>query len=163
MIDFRKNEITIVERLKKYLSTEVRPCEIVRQNQVAKVPPYPYGSYTVTTPVHARNGTYSRAEDGTLYRTLLQTWSFTFQSDDQEEAISLAMRAYDFFTASGLTLLADNGITVRRVRDVTTRDNLLSIQYEHRNGLDVTFGLLYSIEPDTQYFGTIESNTFKEV
>lgn len=163
MIDHRRNELIIIEGLKKYLYNEIRPCELVRQNQVAQVPPYPYGSYTVTTPVSASGGTYSHAEDGTWYRSVLQTWSFTFQSDDQEEAMALAMKTYDFFTAAGLTLLSDNGITVRRVRDVTTRDNMISIQYEHRNGLDVTFGLLSSIEPDENYFGTIESNTFKEV
>lgn len=163
MIDYRKNEIVIVENLKAYLSTDIRPCEVVRQNQVAKTPPYPYVSYTVTTPVSSSGGTYSMAADGTMYRSILQTWSFTVQSDDHEEALALSMRAYDFFTASGLTLLADNGIIVRKVRDITTRDNLLSIQYEYRSGLDVTFGLLYSIEPESEYFGTIESNTFKEV
>ena len=162
MIEHRKNELVIVESLKKYLYNETRPCEMVRQNQVAEVPDYPYGSYTVTTPVSAHGGTYSRAEDGTLYRSVLQTWSFTFQSDDQEEAMALAMKAYDFFTAAGVTLLADKGITVRRVRDVTTRDSLLTIQYEHRNGLDVTFGLLYSIAPlPTEE--VIETVKFKEV
>jgi len=159
MIDHRKNEIIIVERLKAYLHDEVRPCELVRQNQVAEVPPYPYGSYTVTTPVSAHGGTYSQDRDGTLYKTVLQTWSFTFQSDDQEEAMRLAMRAYDFFTATGLTVLADHGIMVYRVRDITTRDNLLSIQYEHRNGLDVTFGLLSTIKDESP--DVIETITFK--
>lgn len=164
MIDYRENEIVIVESLKSYLSSEFRPCEIVRQNQVAKVPDYPYVSYSVTTPVSESSGTYSENEDGTLYRSILQTWSFTVQSDDQDEAMSLAMRTYDFFTAVGLPHLSDNGITVRRVRDITTRDNLISIEYEYRKGLDVTFGLCYFIKPDAQpYRGEIESNTFKEV
>lgn len=163
MIDHRKNEIVIVEKLKEYLHNDLRPCELVRQNQVAEVPPYPYGSYTVTTPVSAHGGTYSREEDGTLYKSVLQTWSFTFQSDDQEEALALAMRAYDFFTAVGLTDLADNGITVRRVRDITTRDNLISVQYEHRNGLDVTFGLLYAIAPAEETIDTATFNKNKEV
>lgn len=154
MLDYRKNEIAIVDSLKDYLNNGDRPFELVRQNQVAEAPPYPYGSYTTTTPVSAHGGTYSAAPDGTLYKTVLQTWSFTFQSDDQEEAMSLAMRAYDFFTASGLVMLADNGITVRQVRDVTTRDNLISIQYEHRNGLDVTFGLLYTIASEKEVIET---------
>lgn len=161
MIKHRQNEIVIVEKLKAYLSTDVRPCEVIRQNQTAKVPPYPYVSYTVTSPVSAMAGTYSEAKDGTLYRNIMQTWSFTAQSDDQEEALTVAMKIYDFFTAVGLTALADNGIAVRRVRDVTARDNLLSIQYEYRNGLDVTFGLLYAIAPN-KHPEVIESIKFKE-
>ena len=150
MIDLRTNEIVIVEGLKEYLTTDTRPCEVVRQNQVAEVPPYPYVSYTVTTPVAQKQGTYCEAEDGTLYMDATQTWSFTVQSDDPDEAMNLALRMFAYFTAVGLTPLADKNITVRRVTGITTRDNLLTIQYEHRNGLDVTFGLLYAITPDDQ-------------
>ena len=148
MVDHRQNEIVIVDGLKSYLSSDKRPCEVVRQNQVAEVPPYPYTSYTITTPVSAASGMYSEAADGALYRNILQTWSFTVQSDDQEEALSLAMRMYDFFSAAGVIYLADHNITVRQVRNVTSRDNLISIEYEYRNGLDITFGLLYSIKSD---------------
>lgn len=164
MIDMRANEIVIVENLKAYLNNDIRPCEVVRQNQVAKIPPYPYVSYTMTTPLDGMRGTYSKAKDGTLYRTMSQTWSFTVQSDDQDESLQIAMKIYDYFTAAGLTKLSDNGISVIRVRDITTRDNLISIQYEYRNGLDVTFGLLYLIAPDSDMEkNVIETIQFKEV
>lgn len=163
MINHRQNEIVVVEGLKAYLSTHDRPCEVVRQNQVVEVPPYPYGCYTVTTPISGSRGTYSEAEDGTLYRNIEQTWSFTIQSDDQEEALTLALRAYDFFTAAGLILLADNDIAVIRVQPVTNRDNLISIEYEFRKGLDVTFGLLSTIDAAEKVNGgTIENVKFKE-
>lgn len=161
MINHRANEIVIVESLKDYLRTEFRPCEVVRQNQIAEVPPYPYVSYTVTTPASMSGGTYSVAEDGRQYKQMEQTWSFTVQSDDQDEALNLAIRMHDFFSLVGLAKLADNGIVVHRVRDVTTRDNLISIQYEYRNGLDVTFGLLNVITPE--HLGVIETISFKEV
>lgn len=161
MIDYRATEIVIVDALKAYLSTLERPCEVVRANQVAEAPAYPYVSYTVTTPAAAYSGTYSEAEDGTLYRSILQTWSFTVQSDDAEESIGLALKAYDFFAVAGHTHLADHGITVRRVQGVTARDNLISIEYEHRNGLDITFGLLSTVSPAAQpYRGEIETKTF---
>lgn len=160
MIDHRKNEIVLVENLKAYLSTGQRPCEVVSQNQVSEIPSYPYVSYTVTTLMGEHKGSYSIAEDGTLYKSVLQTWSFTSQSDDQDEAMSIAMRAYAFFTAHGLAVLSDNGMTVRRVRDVTSRDNLITNQFEYRNGFDVTFGILAKIEP---YEEVIETNEFKEV
>ena len=150
MNSYRTTEIAIADSLKSYLSTESRPCEVVRQNQIAEIPSYPYVSYTVTTPVAEHRGTYSEAEDGTLYRSILQTWSFTVQSDNLEEAMELGMKMVNFFKVVGLTLLADKDITVRRVTNLTARDNLLSIQYEHRNGLDVTFGLFYSVSPSDQ-------------
>lgn len=163
MIDHRKNELVIVEGLKAYLNKVlIRPCEVVRQNQVADTPAHPYVSYTVTTLASEDKGTYSEAEDGALYKGILQTWSFTAQSDDQEEAMAAAFAVYDYFSAVGVTYLADNKITVRRVRDITSRDSLLSMQYEYRNGLDVTFGLLYVIternNPDL-----IDSIKFMEV
>lgn len=148
MLDYRRNEIEIVEGVKAYLSTEERPCEVIRQNQVAKIPPYPYVSYTLTTPLSEFRGTFSIAPDGTRYRSALMTLSFTVQSDDQEEAIALAYKLHDFFSVAGVTYLADKGITVRRVRDISTRDNLITVQYEYRNGLDVTLGLLYTISAD---------------
>ena len=164
MIQHRTNEIAIVEKLRAYLSTEARPCEVVRQNQVAKAPPYPYVSYTVTTPIVDNRGTYCESDDGTLYKNMLQTWSFTLQSDDADEALTLGMKMYDYFSVVGLTPLTDDSINVHRVTNLTTRDNLLTIQYEHRQGLDVTFGLLSVIEPDDQVSkDKIETMKFKEV
>lgn len=155
MIDLRKDEIVIVDGLKSYLSTSERPCEVVRQNQVAEVPPYPYSSYTSTSVVSEHQGTYAVADDGTLFKSVTITFSFTVQSDDKDEAVRLAFRAYDFFSVVGVQYLADHGISVIRVRDVTARDNLLSIQYEYRNGLDVTFGLLSKITPEDQIFSEV--------
>lgn len=148
----------IVESLKKYLTSDIRPCEVVRQHQVAEIPPYPYVAYTVTTPVNQKIGTYSVAEDGSFYKDILQTWSFTVQSDDQDEAMTLALRIYDFFSAVGLTTLADNKISVARVTAVNNRDNLITMEYEYRSGLDVTFSLLYVIAPDPEFgSGVIET------
>ena len=164
MIELRKNEIHITEGLKHYLSTPTRECEIVRQNQIAKVPAYPYVAYTVVNPVVQFGGTLSEADDGTMYRTVQQTWSFTVQSDDQDEALNLAIKIHSFFTSAGIVYLDDGDISVFRVGGISSRDNLLSIEYEHRNGLDVTLGLLYKIAPDEQFSaGTINQITIKEV
>lgn len=163
MINNRQNEIVIVDNLKSYLSTAKRPCEVVRQNQVGKVPPYPYVSYTQITPISAHRGTYSELEDGTLYSEVTQTWSFTVQSDDQDEALTLALKMYNFFSAVGIQLLADNNIIVHRVGNINPRDNLITIEYEHRNGLDITFGLLNVISVEDQIFtDRIETFNTKE-
>ena len=145
MIENRNNEIIIVDGLSNYLSTDTRPCSVVRQNQTAPIPAYPYVSYTITNPVVTQGGTYSITKDGTRYKRLEQTWSFTVQSDDQDEALNLALEMYDFFAEVARVTLADRNIIVDRVGNITPRDNLLSIEYEYRNGLDVTFGLLHQI------------------
>ena len=164
MVELRKNELTITNGLEHYLSTPTRECKVIRQNQTANTPAYPYVTYSIPTPIAQVGGTYSEADDGTQYRTIQQTWSFTVQSDDQDEALRLAIRIHSFFTSAGTVYLADKDISVYRVGGIATRDTLLSIEYEHRNGLDVTFGLLDKIEPD-EFFsaGTIDQITFKEV
>ena len=163
MFDMRDNEITIVDGLKAYLSTEEKPCELVRANQTGPIPAYPYGAYTVTTPAQYRGGTFSIAEDGTRYKSVLQIWSFTFQSDDYDECMNIALRAYDWFQLAGLTYLNDHDITVRGVGNINNRDNLITIEYEHRNGFDVTFGLLHTIGvTEEELGGYIEKTNLKE-
>lgn len=124
---------------------QVLQCEIVKSNQIHKKPPYPYVSFTITTPVHAEGGTYCEAEDGTRYRDLLQTWSVTVQSEKDNEANELAMKAFDWFQVQGNFDLQDNGIVVADVSDITNRDNLISIEYEYRYGFDVTFRMRHEI------------------
>ena len=163
MFDMRDNETVIVDGLKDYLSTREKPCEVIRANQTGKIPAFPYGTYTVTTPIQYRGGTFSVAEDGTRYKSVLQIWSFTFQSDDYDECMNISLKACDWFQLVGVTYLNDHGITVRRVGNVNNRDNLITIEYEHRNGFDVTFGLLHTINvTEEELGGYIEKANLKE-
>lgn len=125
---------------------QVLNCEIVKSNQVHKKPSYPYVSFTITTPIHAEGGTYCEAEDGTRYRDLLQTWSITVQSNKDNEANELAMKAFDWLQVQGSLELNDNDIVVADVRDITNRDNMISIEYEYRYGFDVDFRMRHEIE-----------------
>ena len=137
--------------------------KVIRGNQTAPAPAYDYVSYNVITPVAEFGGTYSEAEDGSYYRAILQTWSFTVHSDDDSRAVALGMKMLDYFTAAGLTQLADSGVTVRRVTGLTQRDNFITTQYEYRKGLDVTFGLLHTITPENMPFDdVIETAEIKE-
>ena len=52
MID-QDYESTIVNELSQYTG-----CTVVLANQTAPMPPYPYISYTIITPVRAVGGTY---------------------------------------------------------------------------------------------------------
>lgn len=162
MYDAKAIETAIVSGLKEYVSAGGRTCEVVLANQAGPVPKYPYIAYTITTPVQYRGGTYSEAEDGTKYRPLLQTWSFTAQSDSMDESVETAMRAYDWFAVAGLTALNDADVVVSSLGNINNRDNLITIQYEYRNGFDVTFRLLHTVEmTDAERGGIIETANIK--
>ncbi len=156
IITHRTNEVAIVNGLKTYCG-----CEVVRANQTGPIPSYPYISYTVITPVTEYNGTYSFDEDsGQYYIAFDQTWSFTVQADDEEVALTTALKAYDWFKLSGLVHLTDNGIVVMRCSDMTNRDNLITIEYEHRLGFDVVFKLNHTVTmTEAEKGGIIETAT----
>lgn len=153
MIDYRTIETLIVNGLQDWLTSQGYNCPVVLANQVSPIPNYPYISYTITSPLVSNDKGYCVASDGTKYKPVTQIWSFTVQSDDDVEAPTVAMQAYDWFTVTGLEYLGDNGISVQRVGNINNRDNLLTIEYEHRNGFDVTFLLINSVSDNT---GTIE-------
>lgn len=139
MID-QDYESIIVNELSQY--TE---CTVVLANQTAPMPPYPYISYTIITPVRAVGGTYCDQKSGVLYQPMEQTWSFTVQSDDSRLCRKKAMLLYDFFARAGRDKIGKNGIAVAGKTDLTSRDNLLTIQFEYRNGMDVTFRMMHTI------------------
>lgn len=127
-------EIAVVNALEGALGVPV-----IRSNQTAPVPPYPYFSYTVVTLAHA-GGSWALDEKGREYKDIPQTWSFTVQSDDATRAVELAMEAFGWFDSQASNLeLTPLGVVVSRVGDVGNRDNFLTIAYEYREGFDVTF------------------------
>ena len=72
------------------------------------------------------------------------------------------MLAYDYFALSGNTYLSDNNIIAQRVQSITSRDNLLTIDYEYRKGFDVDFLLYHEIsKADATTAGYIEIVEFK--
>lgn len=85
-------------------------------------------------------------QDGVRYRDLLQTWSFTVQSDKDSEASDIAIRLYDWFQLQGYLCLTDNEIVVERISDITNRDNMISVAYEYRYGFDVDFRMRHEVE-----------------
>lgn len=162
MIDHRNNEKSIVNGLEAYLSKE-KPCKVIRRNQTAPIPDYPYSAYTITTSVVSNDKGYCEevSEDGKhMWKELNQIWSFTFQSDDDEEARQKALEAWDWLSAVSDLYLSDLGIVVVRVGNVTNRDTMLTIEYEHRYGFDVTFRLVHEIEMP---YEIIETAEIKEV
>jgi hypothetical protein len=156
--NFRETEICVVDGLQAWLEKKGYHCAVIAANQTSPIPPYPYIAYTVTSPVIANMKGYSVSEDGTRYKTLGQMWSFTVQSNDDEEASNIALEAYDWFALSGNTYLSDNGIVAQNVGNIMNRDNILTIEYEYRRGFDVELSLLHTIsKADSEQAGYIET------
>ena len=147
MIDYRNTESIIVSGLQDYLSTFDDICYVVMANQTAPAPNYPYVAYTITTTIERDGGTYGFFDDGKHYKQMNQIWSFTVHSNDQTECNNLALDAYDYFAHHAYNFLSDNNISVIDITNMTSRDNLITAEYEYRQGFDVKFGLMHVIEP----------------
>lgn len=134
MIDYEKMRVTVVKGLRAYLD-----CPVIRSNQTAELPPYPYISYTVTTLMSANRGTYGEWDDGIARKQVTTTWSITALSGDNAESVALAMKAREWLELVGQTYLNDNKVIVQSVGAITNRDNILTYGYEYRNGFDCVF------------------------
>lgn len=155
MIDYDNLRTTVVTGLKKYLN-----CLVIRSNQNAEPPPYPYVSYTVTTPMTANNGTYGEYEDGKARKPVACIWSITVQSDDDLECVTLVNKAREWLDYVGTVYLNDNNVIVQSVGVITNRDNVLTVEYEYRKGFDVVFWLFDEVDiPNKE---TIETLTIEE-
>lgn len=147
-MNIREVELAIIRGLESYLSTENRTCKLVLANTNTVAPDYPYVAYTSIQAVVEDNGSYGVEEDGTRIKQYDSVFSFTIQSNDVDESIRLAIKAMRWFSTVGTVYLSDNGIAVKRVGSVTNRDNLISAEYEYRNGFDVTLTLLDIIDEE---------------
>ncbi|WP_405378836.1 LIC_12616 family protein [Phascolarctobacterium sp.] len=154
----------MLSRLEKYTG-----CTCVPSNTTKQMPAYPYISFTVIN-TEVRKGTYAAATDdkgaAVLFMPLLQKWSFTAQSDDEAVAFEKAMLVSDFFAEVERLYLADNGIIVADVGAITPRDNLLTIEYEYRKGLDVTIRLnnvIGETTAETIEKATLTSDTVSDI
>lgn len=155
MIDYKNLRVTVATGLKKYLK-----CPVVKGNQNKEPPAYPYLSYNITTLMTANNGTYGEYDDGKARKPVTCIWSITAQSDDHIESVTLANKAREWLDYVGTVYLNDNNVIVQSVGNVTNRDNILTAEYEYKNGFDCTFWLFDEV--DLPENGAIESFAFEE-
>ena len=151
MIAYKQMRSAVAQGLKDCLGVPV-----IRGNQTAEAPPYPYAVYNVTTIAGENNGTYQQHEDGTDRLMVRSIWSFSFLSKDWDESVMLATMAREWFLHSGRVYLSDHGINVQSATDITNRDNLLTVEYERKNGFDVVFYVFDEVESPSKSTGFIE-------
>ena len=154
MIPYDNLRSVVVKGLRRYLG-----CPVIRTNQTAEAPPYPYVSYTVTTLMTENKGTYGEYDDGMARKPVNCIWSVTAQSTDNVESVKLANTARDWLAYSGRSYLNNNGVIVQSVGSVGNRDNILTYEYESKNGFDVVFWLFDEVENVAE---TIETFEFSE-
>lgn len=147
MIDYDGLRGAVVSGLSEFLGIPV-----IRSNQNHtennKLPKYPYISYTITTLKSENKGTWGEYEDGKHRMPVTQTWSVTALSDNNTESVTLADKAHAWLSHIGSTYLSDNDVIVKSVGSITNRDNVLTVEYEYRNGFDVVFRL-FDVTEDT--------------
>jgi hypothetical protein len=152
LLDIAAIRKTVVTGLKDYLGIPV-----IRSNQTGEPPKYPYLSYGIITLASANNGTWGEYEDGIDRKPVTQTWSITVQSNDVSEAMEYTLKAREWFEHVGRLYLNDNDIIVQTVGNIGNRDNMLTIEYEYRNGFDVVLWFLSEVKNPSAETGYIES------
>lgn len=154
MIDQKNINIIMARGL-----SDATGCEVVKSNLAnARIPPYPYISFTVLN-TDTKKGTYS-VSGGRQYMPLTQTWSLTVQGDDDNKTQLAAMKAKDWLEEAGRLYLDDHGIVVQDVGAITNRDTLLTIGYEYRKGFDTVLSIMNVV--DVQGTETIEKAEMKK-
>ena len=152
MVPIKEMRDIIPKGLKEYLGIP-----IIRGNQTDKPPAYPYGTYNITTPAGKNDGTWQQHDDGVDRKLVTSTWSWSFLSKDFDESMMLASKARAWFERSGYLWLSERGITVQSTTNITNRDNILTVEYERKNGFDVVFYVYDEVENPANTYGYIES------
>lgn len=152
MLDLYSLRKTVSQGLKTYLGIT-----IIRGNQTEETPAHPYGAYNVTTPASKNAGTYQQHDDGIDRKLVKTTMSISFVCKDYDESVMYAAKAREWFDHSGRAWLSERGVRVQSVTDITNRDNILSVDYERKNGFDVVFYVYDEAPSLTETNGIIES------
>lgn len=157
MIDTESLRKQVVSGLKQYLG-----CPVIRTNQTAAMPSYPFVGYTIITLADENRGTYGEYDDGMVRKPYIQTWSITAHSDDYAQAVTLANKAKEWLDYAGIDYMNQNNIIVQSVGSVTDRSNLLTVEYQYSYGFDCFFWLFDEMENRIERIGTIDNVELKE-
>ena len=152
MIDYKNIRTIVLRGLSAYVGIPA-----IRGNQTAESPDYPFLSCNVTTIAGENKGTWQKHDDGVDRKLVRSIWSISSLSDDWDESVSNAIKAREWFEHVGRVYLSDNGIVVQSTTAITNRDNIITADYERKNGFDVVFNLFDEVENPSNSTGYIES------
>jgi len=146
----------VASGLKTYLGYPV-----IRTNQTAPMPAFPYLGYNITTLASENKGTYGEYKDNKARKAVLQTYSFTAHSDDYSTAVELANKAREWLDLVGTQYLNDNDVIVQSVGNVSDRSNLLTSEYIYSYGFDCVFWMYDEISLAATEISNGEIETIK--
>ncbi len=155
MFDFDKMRNAVVYGMSRHLGVPV-----IRFNQNAEPPKYPYIGYSVTIFADHKGGTFGIYKDKIARKPFKQTWSFKALSNDYSESCLLARKARLWLEYDGRVYLKDNDCIVNSLTNITDRSSILTVEYEYSHGFDAVFWCMEETEitPGEQ-FEEIESVT----
>nr|DAY61020.1 MAG TPA: tail completion protein [Caudoviricetes sp.] len=151
MIDMTTLQNTVVTGLSDYLEVSV-----ICAHQTGEAPARPYVSYTVTNLINENKETWGRYDDGKIRKPLTQTWAVTIWADNIQQAMELAIRAYDWLDFAGRIYLGDHHVIVKSVTKVSNLDTEAGTD-GYRYGFDVVFQVTSELENDAVQTGIIET------
>lgn len=141
MINTEKQRQIIASGLRAYVQ-----CPVIRGNQTAKLPEYPFVSYNITQLANVNKGTYGEWNDGKARKPFTQTWSITAYSDDYSEAVALIEKVRDWLEYVGSVYLNENDIIVQSLGNINDRSNILDVEYQYSYGFDCFFWLYNELD-----------------
>ncbi|MGG1481334.1 hypothetical protein ABE402_10550 [Bacillus smithii] len=104
---------------------------LIADNSAGNPPPYPYCSFTITSP----KIDIERDYEGAIFELVV---SLTWHGTSSVGVLNLAKKAESYLKSSqGRNALSDKGIVVVSTSGFTSRDNFISIDYERMAGFDV--------------------------
>ncbi|KZM54912.1 hypothetical protein A3Q35_13210 [Aeribacillus pallidus] len=104
---------------------------LIADNSVGDPPPYPYCSYTITSP----KIDIERDYEGAIFELVV---SLTWHGTSSVGVLNLAKKAESYLKSSqGRSFLEKQGIVVVSTMNFSQRDNFISIDYERTAGFDV--------------------------
>lgn len=158
MIQYDNICIAIVSGLSDYLGIRV-----IEMNPGGKIPPYPFATYEFTDPGDTEDGfpVVIRTGDQIKHMETVEfTVSFHIYSESKAECIEYALKARDWFRGPGHQALKDAvNVVIIDVGSVDNRDLQIGNEWERRNGFEVDFRTVNTIEFPIE---TIDRATIKQ-
>lgn len=125
---------------------------LIAANTSGQAPPFPYCTYTITSPKIAIEHEYENA----IFEMVV---SLTWHNTTQVGVLNLAKQMESYFTSSaGRKALADQGIVLADVLNFSERDNFLTIDYERLAGVDFRLRVKDPYVDDVGSIGSVQLN-----
>lgn len=125
---------------------------LIADNSAGDPPPYPYCSFTITSP----KIDIERDYEGAIFELVV---SLTWHGTSSVGVLNLAKKAESYLKSSqGRNALSDKGIVVVSTSGFTSRDNFISIDYERMAGFDVQLRVRDTVTEDVETINNFQIN-----